>query len=315
MPDAVSTGEGPGGRGQGAGKRSRRSGGCGLRARISLAVIAVFFCAAVWGEVSATRYRLRDETPDYNTVNLAERYRPPLSRVVDAQGESRLALMGTDNLGRDVFSRLIQGARIAFHVGIVTSLIAVPFGALLGLLAGYFGGRVDVLFTWLATTVAAIPALLLILAVALVVGKGLMGVYVGISVTTWVGVYRTVRGETMKQRGLGYVQAARALGYSPARIMFRHILPNVAHVIVVAFSLRFPAAVGTEVFMGFLGIGAQNEPSWGVMIANARVRLWQGVWWEGAFVTLALFALVLSFNQLGDALRDRLDPMRRGCGA
>ena len=110
--------------------RAPRLGALSLRARASLAVIAVFFCAAVWGEVSAARYRLRDETPGYNTVNLAERYRPPLSRVVDAQGESRLALMGTDNLGRDVFSRLIQGARIAFHVGIVTSLIAVPFGAL-----------------------------------------------------------------------------------------------------------------------------------------------------------------------------------------
>ena len=180
------------------------------------------FCAACGARSPRRGYRLRDETPGYNTVNLAERYRPPLSRVVDAQGESRLALMGTDNLGRDVFSRLIQGARIAFHVGIVTSVIAVPFGALLGLLAGYYGGKVDALCTWLAATVAAIPALLLILAVSVVVGKGLMGVYAGISVTTWVGVYRTVRGETVKHRGLGYVQAAKALGYA-ARIMFRHI--------------------------------------------------------------------------------------------
>lgn len=283
----------------------------GLRARLSFAVIVLFAFTAAWGEFTAARHRLRDETPGYNAVNLAERYRPPLSRVADAEGRSRIAWMGTDNLGRDVLSRLVQGARIAFHVGIATSLVAVPFGALLGLLAGYFGGRVDALCTWLAATVAAIPALLLILAVSVVVGKGLTGVYAGICVTTWVGVYRTVRGETVKHRGLGYVQAARALGFGHGRVLFRHILPNVAHVIIVAFSLRFPAAVGTEVFMGFLGIGAQNEPSWGVMIANARVRLWQGVWWEGAFVTLALFALVLSFNQLGDALRDRLDPMRR----
>lgn len=282
-----------------------------LQARLSLLVIGVYLIAAAWGEISAGRYRMRDETPNYNAVNLPERYRPPLSQIGMPDGTSRVALMGTDNLGRDVFSRLIQGARIAFHVGIVTSLIAVPFGALLGLLAGFYGGKTDAFCTWLAATVAAIPALLLILAVSLVVGKGLFGVYVGISVTTWVGVYRTIRAETVKHRGLGYVQSARVLGYSDARIMFRHILPNVAHIIIVAFSLRFPAAVGTEVFMGFLGIGAQNEPSWGVMINNARVRLWQGVWWEGVFVTLALFALVLSFNQLGDALRDRLDPMRR----
>lgn len=282
-----------------------------LRARISLAIIAIYVCAAIWGEVAVAGYRIRDETPRYNAVNLAARYQPPLSRISAVDGSHPITLMGTDNLGRDVFSRLIQGARIAFHVGIVTSLIAVPFGAVLGLLAGYFGGKTDALCTWLAATVAAIPALLLILAVSLIVGKGLFGVYIGISVTTWVGVYRTVRAETVKHRHLGYVQSAQVLGYGPLRIMFRHILPNVAHVIIVAFSLRFPAAVGTEVFMSFLGIGAQNEPSWGVMINNARVRLWQGIWWEGVFVTLALFALVLSFNQLGDALRDRLDPLRR----
>ncbi len=282
-----------------------------LRARLSLLVIGVYLIAAMWGEISVARYKIRDETPNYNAVNIGSRYRPPLSRIIMPDGGSRVALMGTDNLGRDVFTRLIQGARIAFHVGVVTSLIAVPFGALLGLLAGFYGGKVDAFCTWLAATIAAIPALLLILAVSLVVGKGLFGVYIGISVTTWVGVYRTIRAETVKHRDLGYVQSARVLGYGDARIMFRHILPNVAHIIIVAFSLRFPAAVGTEVFMGFLGIGAQNEPSWGVMISNARVRLWQGVWWEGVFVTLALFALVLSFNQLGDALRDRLDPMRR----
>ncbi len=281
-----------------------------VHARLSIAVILLYCVAALWAGIVSVGYKMRDETPAYNAINVEQRYNPPLSRIEMPDGTTHLSLMGTDNLGRDVFSRLLQGARIAFHVGIVTSLIAVPFGALLGLLAGYFGGKVDAICTWLAATVAAIPSLLLILAVSLVVGKGLFGVYVGISVTTWVGVYRTVRGETLKHRGLGYVQAAHTLGYGHGRIIFRHILPNVMHVIIIAFSTRFPAAVGTEVFMGFLGIGAQNEPSWGVMINNARVRLWQGIWWEGTFVTLALFALVLSFNQLGDALRDRLDPMR-----
>lgn len=279
-------------------------------AKLSLIVILLYFVAALWAEIVSIGYKLRDETPEYNVVRLEQRYKPPFSSIEMADGAKHISIMGTDNLGRDVFSRLLQGARIAFHVGIITSLIAVPFGALLGLLAGYFGGIVDTFCTWLAATIAAIPSLLLILAVSLVVGKGLFGVYIGISVTTWVGVYRTVRGETLKHRSLGYVQAARTLGYGHRRIIFRHILPNVMHVIIIAFSTRFPSAVGTEVFMGFVGLGAQNEPSWGVMINNARVRLWQGIWWEGAFVTLALFALVLSFNQLGDALRDRLDPMR-----
>ena len=115
----------------------------------------------------------------------------------------------------------------------------------------------------------------------------------------------------MKHRDKAYVQAARVLGYSHARIMFRHILPNVAHVILIQFSIRFPSAVSTEVFISFLGIGVQGEPSWGVMINNARLRLWQGVWWEMTFTTLAIFVLVLVFNHLADWLRDKLDPALR----
>lgn len=276
--------------------------------RFCLLLLAAYLLAALAGETAFLRARLADETPAYNRPCLELRYLPPLSRATDADGNARFFLLGSDNLGRDVARRLLQGARIAFHVGLVSSLLAVPFGTLLGLLAGWFGRWVDALCTWLAATVAAVPSLLLILAISLVAGKGLFGVYVGIGVTTWVGVYRTVRAETVKLRGRGWAQAARALGYSAPRILLRHVLPNVAHLVIVAFSLRFPAAVSTEVFMSFLGLGAQGEPSWGVMIANARVRLWQGVWWEGAFVTLAVFGLVLAANRVGDWLRDRLDP-------
>ena len=216
--------------------------------------------------------------------------------------------MGTDNLGRDVFRRLVQGTRIAYHVGVMTSLIALPLGVLLGCLGGYFGGKTDAAVVWLCATVSSVPSLLLILAVAMVVGKGLAGVYWGIGLTTWVGVCRNIRAEVIKHRDRPYVQAARVLGYSDARILFRHILPNVMHIVLISFSIRFPAAVGTEVFVSFLGIGVQGEPSWGVMLNNARLRLWQGVWWEMAFVTLAIFGLVLAFNVLADELRDRFDP-------
>ena len=292
------------------------------RARGSMFAIVVFAFAALWGEGVVLRYRISGipvaETP-YNRVDIKNCLHPPMTRIRVADGsdagggKTRIAILGTDNLGRDVLSRLVQGARIAFHVGIITSLIAIPFGTILGLLAGYHGGRIDAFCTWLSATIAAIPSLLLILAIALVVGKGLMGVFIGISVTTWVGLYRTVRAEVIKHRGLGYAQSANALGYSDLRVMFRHILPNISHIIIVAFSLRFPASVGTEVFISFLGIGAQDEPSWGRMISNARTMLWNGVWWEFAAVTIALFALVLAFNRLGDALRDHLDPtMRRG---
>ncbi len=269
--------------------------------KLCIVFLSLYALLAAFGEVQYRMAIYRDVTPQYNVVNPSERYLPP--------GPGHW--LGTDNLGRDVGLRLLQGARIAFHVGIMTSLIAIPLGVLLGLLGGYFGGKVDSLVVWLTSTVASMPGLLFILAISLVVGQGLLGIYVGIGLTTWVGVCRTIRAEVMKHRQRSYVNAAKLLGYSHLRIMFRHILPNVSHIILIQFSLRFPSAVSTEVFMSFLGIGVQGEPSWGVMINNARTRLWQGVWWEMTFTTIAIFLLVLSFNHIADYLRDRLDPALR----
>lgn len=280
-------------------------------ARFSLLVIAVFILAALYGEAVYRYYHARDRTPPYQRTDLAQRYQPPALLPARTAPGAAWHPLGTDNLGRDVLQRLAQGARIAFHVGVVTSLIAVPLGVLMGCLAGYCGGKVDAVIVWLYSTVAAMPGLLFILAIALLVGKGLPGIYVGIGCTTWVGVCRLIRGEVIKHKPRPYVQAARALGYSHARILFRHILPNVSPLIIVIFSIRFPAAVSTEVFMSFLGIGVQNEPSWGVMIQDARLRLWQGAWWEMTFITVAIFLVVLAFNLLGDALRDALDPRLR----
>ncbi len=269
--------------------------------RLCLVVIAAYFALAVYGEVQYRVARIRDVTPSYNVVHEHLRYHAPCLAHP----------MGTDNLGRDVAQRLVQGARIAFHVGIMTSAIAIPLGVILGLLGGYFGGKMDSIVVWLCATVASMPGLLFILAISMVVGQGLLGIYLGIGLTTWVGVCRTIRAEVMKHRDRAYVQAARVLGYSHLRIMFRHILPNVAHIILIQFSIRFPGAVATEVFISFLGIGVQGEPSWGIMINNARLRLWQGIWWEMTFVTLAIFTLVLVFNHLADELRDLLDPALR----
>ena len=268
---------------------------------ICVLVVALFALTALYGECVYRWHRGHDTTPAYQIQNLDMAYQPP----------SAQHWLGTDALGRDVGQRLVQGARIAFQVGMITSLIAIPIGLVLGLLAGYYRGWVDDVIVWLYSTFASIPGLLFILAIAMVVGKGLLGVYLGIGLTTWVGVCRLVRAETMKHSERAYVQAARVLGFSSGRILFRHVLPNVFHVVVVAFTLRFPASIGTEVFMSFLGLGVQGEPSWGVMINNARARLWQGVWWEMTFVTLAVFVLVLAMNLLGDALRDALDPRLR----
>ena len=268
---------------------------------VCILVVTVFALTALYGECVFRWHQWHDTTPAYQTQELAQAYLPP--------GPGHW--MGTDALGRDVAQRLAQGARVAFQVGLVTSMIAIPIGLLLGLLAGYFRGWVDDLVVWLYSTFASIPGLLFILAISMVVGKGLLGVYLGIGLTTWVGVCRLVRAETLKHRDRPYVQAARVLGFGAPRILFRHVLPNIFHVVIVAFTLRFPASIGTEVFMSFLGLGVQGEPSWGLMINQARARLWQGVWWEMTFVTLAVFVVVLAMNLLGDALRDALDPRLR----
>lgn len=279
-----------------------------LSVKLCLAALVVYFAVALYGEVQYRLAQARDETPSYNQVNTEARLLPPLSTSAST---STFYLLGTDNLGRSVAQRLAQGTRIAFYVGIITSLIAIPVGVILGLLGGYYGGKIDSLVIWLCATVASMPGLLFILAISLVVGKGLLGVIVGIGLTTWVSTCRTIRAETMKHRDRAYVQATKTLGYSDARIMFRHILSNVAHVILIQFSIRFPSAVSTEVFISFLGIGVQGEPSWGVMINYARTRLWDGIWWEMTFTTAAIFILVLVFNHLADYLRDRFDPALR----
>ena len=282
--------------------------------RLSLIAIALYLSAALYGEGVYRWHKFQDTTAPYNVVQDQFRYVKPALFNFDSVEKPEgcpFFPLGSDNLGRDVFQRLIQGTRIAFHVGIVTSLIAIPLGVLLGCLGGYFGGKVDALVVWICATVASMPGLLFILAIAMIAGRGLTGIYLGIGLTTWVSVCRNVRGEVMKHRNLAYVQAARILGYSHGRVIFRHILPNVAHIVLIAFSIRFPASVSTEVFISFLGIGVQGEPSWGIMINNARLRLWQGIWWEMTFVTIAIFVLVLAFNHLADALRDMLDPALR----
>ena len=301
--------------------------------RFCIVVILIYTLAALFGECVYRYYNHGfripftslslgvDETPPYNELHMESRYVPPLTTVTfpektTAKGvvvppRKHCYLLGSDNLGRDVLQRLVQGARIAFHVGIMTSLIAIPLGVLLGCLGGYFGGKIDSAVVWLCATVSAMPGLLFILAIAMIAGKGLFGIYLGIGLTTWVSVCRNIRAEVIKHRDRPYVHAAKVLGYSPLRILFRHILPNVMHIVLISFSIRFPASVGTEVFMSFLGIGVQGEPSWGIMINNARARLWHGIWWELTFVSLAIFLLVFIFNRLADALRDVFDPALR----
>ena len=217
-------------------------------------------------------------------------------------------MLGTDILGRDVLYLTLKGARVALLIGGLTSLIAIPLALLFGVGAGYFGGRFDDFVFFLISTLASMPGLLLLIALIMALGRDTFSVCVALGVTSWVGFSRISRAETLKLRELDYISAARALGVHEFRIVTRHILPNLAHLIVITFVLMFSGLVLSEVVLSWLGIGVDG--SWGQMIDGARNELSREpiIWWNIAAAGSALFGLILAVNIVGDGIRDVLDP-------
>ncbi len=216
---------------------------------------------------------------------------------------------GTDIFGRDILARAVHGAATALSIGLIASGLSLVIGTFLGALAGYFGGKVDAIITWIYTTVDAIPYILLIPSLAFVMGRGLMTVYVAVGVTSWVSTCRMIRAEFLKHKGRDYVAAAMALGASHKRRIFIHILPNVLHVAFIKFGLGFVAAIKIEVILTFLGIGVDpSVPSWGLMIDDAKLELARPFWGNLIAATVFMFGLILSFNLFNDSLREALDP-------
>jgi peptide/nickel transport system permease protein len=232
------------------------------------------------------------------------------------------SLLGTDEFGRSVLQKTLLGAKVSMTVGLLSNLIAVPLGLLLGAIAGYFGRWIDDLIVWVYTTLQAIPGIILLIVIKFAFQDkilfaahwyaidfdGLPGIVFALSVLSWVGTCRLVRAETMKIRELDYVLAARATGRGNLSILLRHVLPNVFHIGIINFSLGFVGAISAEVTLSFLGLGIQNAPSWGRMINAARMDLVVGRWWEVTAATVATFVIILAWNIFGDRLRDALDP-------
>ena len=223
--------------------------------------------------------------------------------------------LGTDTLGRDVVSRLLYGARVSLLVGFSAVVVAGGLGVVLGLVAGYYGGRLDDLLMRLGDVQLAFPALVLAIAVLAVVGAGLGNVVLVLGVTGWVTYARIARAETLSLRHREFVESARALGARDAAILWRHVLPNVMPPLVVVATFSVARTIIAEASLSFLGLGIPPPaPSWGAMLDEGRNYLTTG-WWLALFPGLAILGVVLGINVVGDWLRDTLDPrVERGTG-
>jgi len=215
---------------------------------------------------------------------------------------------GTDKYGRDLLSRLIIGTRISFFIGFIAVFISLLIGIALGATAGYFGGKVDTFIMWIINITWSIPTLLLVIAITLALGKGYWQVFIAVGLTMWVEVARVVRGQVLTTKQQQYVEAARALGYSNFRIVFKHILPNIMAPVIVISAANFASAILIESGLSFLGIGAQPPtPSWGAIIKNHYNYIILGKPYLAIIPGLAIMSLVMAFMLVGNTLRDVLD--------
>jgi ABC-type dipeptide/oligopeptide/nickel transport system permease subunit len=226
------------------------------------------------------------------------------------EGGSWSNILGTDPLGRDLLSRIIYGARISISAGALAVTVSMILGVLMGLLAGYYGGRVDTVISNAVNLMLAFPFLLLALAAVAVIGPGFRNMVIVLGITGWPIYTRVVRAETLKYREREFILAARALGLNSPRIIWGHVLPNLVNTIIVMSSLEVARMIILESFLSFLGLGIQPPtPSWGAMLGEGRVYMFTH-WWLAAFPGLAIFITTLGINLFGDGLRDLLDPHR-----
>jgi peptide/nickel transport system permease protein len=258
--------------------------------RLGALIVGIAAAAAVFGPWLAPA--------DPNAQDLALRLAAP----------SGAHFFGLDELGRDIFSRLLVGARISLLVGLAVVSVASSFGILMGALAGYYGGRIDLLISRVMDVLLAFPGILLAIALVAVLGPSLTNVVIALSFIGWVGYARLVRAQVLRIREFEYVQAARALGARTPRILLRHVIPATMPTVIVQATLGMAGAIIAEASLSFLGLGVQPPtPSWGTMLDAGRSHLFDAPHLT-LFPGLAIAILVLGFNFLGDGLRDKIDP-------
>lgn len=255
-----------------------------------------------------------EDTLSYDLAGLLPKEQQQLSLqeqqqyMVEHQVKKRSFYLGTDRYGRDILSRLIVGSRVSLAVGFVAVILSITIGIILGSLSGYFGGVIDNFVMWFINILWAIPTLLLVFAITLTIGKGFWEIFVAIGLTMWVSAARLIRGQVLVLREMEYITAAKALGLGDMRIIFRHILPNIAGPVIVIAASNFATAILIEAGLSFLGIGVQPpQPSWGLMIKEHFNFLLTNRPLLAIIPGVAIMLLVYAFNILGKALRDVLD--------
>jgi peptide/nickel transport system permease protein len=277
-------------------------------ARTGLGLVLVLYCVALLAPLVAPY------DPNAQDDIVRTRYLPPGAQYWSdpaAEGQrppDKLFLLGTDKFGRDVFSRIVYGARISLSIGFVAVGIAVSLGTLLGALAGYFGGKTEWSVMRFVDVLMAFPRLFLVLTLIAIYSPSIWLIVAVIGATAWMGVARLVRGQILSLKEQEFIQATRALGMPHPRVIFRHVLPNTLSPVIVAASLMIGDVILTEAVLSFLGLGVQPPTaSWGNIINQGRDNL-LGAWWIATFPGLAIVLTVVSYNLLGDGLRDALDP-------
>ena len=257
------------------------------------AIVGVYFLIAlgVWAGLWGTGW-----------ADLSDAYAAPVSAD---------HWFGTNRNGQDIFRRAIFSTKTAFEIGLSVAVLSTILGALLGALSGYYaGGWIDEIVLWMKGTLDSIPFYLFVAAVAFALQGNPLAMHVAMIVTFWTTTARIVRGEVMKLRSLEFVEAARAIGAPERLIIFRHILPNTSHILLVQATIVFVSAIKSEVILSFLGLGVQDGVSWGLMIAESTQEVTVGVFNNFLAASLMLFMLVMAFNLFSDALQDALDPKK-----
>lgn len=240
-------------------------------------------------------------------ISMMKRLLPPFFM----DGGSTVHLLGTDSIGRDVLSRVIYGARISLSVSLIVILITGSVGTVLGIIAGYVGGRIDASLMRITDISLAFPPILIALLFATIIGPGYWTVVLSISILGWAPYARLIRGETLKLSSADFIAQARIIGSSSLRIMIRHIFPNIINPLIIMMTLMVGIVILTEAALSYLGAGIPPPtPSWGAMVNDGR-NLIDRAWWISFFPGLAIGLVVLSGNFLGDWLRDKLDPRLR----